>query len=258
MKKKHKNIVFSLAVIVFAAFFFAGPFFIRAARAAVVIDPGHGGYDEGILFEAGQNLISEKKVDLTLARAIAAVLRDKGIKVFLVRDEDRYLSISQRAAIASARRPTLFLSIHLSSTAAFQVHVSLMPPAPVPQTPVPQTSTPAAGALQAGATAAKIQNGPAPQDLALRNYYQYRFRQRPYLSSSRAFASVLEGGLQEAFPGKNVSYVEIPLALLDSMECPAVLLECPGPQFMDYTNPSTVSGIANTVAGAVMTYEKKQ
>ena len=251
------------------SFFFTGP--VRAARAPhtdkVVIDAGHGGYDEGIVYDSGQGIISEKKVDLDLARAVAADLRAMGIKAFLVRPEDRYLSISQRAAIASAARPSLFLSIHLSSVAAFQVHASLTPQAPpAPQAPVPQAAPVniAGGNLKAGAGAAQagaVQNGPVsptPEVLALRNYYRYGFVQRLYLASSRVFASMLEGSVQKAFPGKDVFYLEIPLALLDSMPCPAVLIECPGPQFMDYTNPSTVSGIAQAIAGAIMAYEKKR
>ena len=271
----------SLTVIFVLAFFFFQPARpAQAARAIIAIDAGHGGYDEGIVYDSGENPMSEKNVDLGLARAIAADLRARGIKVFLVRQADRYMGIDQRAKLASARRPALFLSIHLSSTAAFQLYVSLIPgapvPAPAPQTPAPampgtpmsapvSAAPPAPGAgaigdeqgtgLQTG-PAAGVLNGLTPEQLALRRYYQYQFRQRPYLPQSRDFATVLDLSLQNAFPGKNVSYMEVPLPLLDAMECPAVLLECPGPQFMNYTDPSTVSGIADAVAGAIMTYGK--
>ncbi|MDA8387206.1 MAG: N-acetylmuramoyl-L-alanine amidase [Nitrospiraceae bacterium] len=233
----------------------------------VAIDPGHGGYDEGIVYNSPDgNRISEKNVDLALALAMAADLRAGGAKVFLLRQADRYLGIYQRTRIASARRPALFLSVHLSSTAAFHIYVSLMPQAPVPPTPVPQAPpAPAAGTGAAATNTTAGQTGslsgssgqPTPQQQALRNYYQYRFRQRPYLPQSRDFASALEQSVTQAFPGKNVSYMEIPLPILDAMACPAVLLECPGPQFMDYTDPATVSGIARAVAGAIMTYGKE-
>ncbi len=262
--------IFCAAVLIFQWAFFqqAG-----AAQAIVAIDPGHGGYDEGIVYNADGKEISEKKLDLAIARAISAALQAKGANVFLVRSVDRYLGIAQRAQIASARRPALFLSVHLASAGAFQVYVSLMPSpqlAPVPSAAAGQAmqagtggaaggaaGTPAGGpAVQTGPAvlAAPVNGGqPGPDQQALRQYYLYSMRQRPYLGKSRDFASALEQSLKQAFPGGNISYMEIPLPLLDAIAAPAVLIECPGPQYMDYTQP-VISGIAQAVANAVMAY----
>ncbi|MDA8326536.1 MAG: N-acetylmuramoyl-L-alanine amidase [Nitrospiraceae bacterium] len=261
--------IFCAAVLIFQWAFFqqAG-----AAQAIVAIDPGHGGYDEGIVYNADGKEISEKKLDLAIARAISAALQAKGANAFLVRSVDRYLGIAQRAQIASARRPALFLSVHLASADAFQVYVSLMPSpqlAPVPSAAAGQAmqagtggaagaaGTPAGGpaVLAAPVNGGQAINGgqAGPDQQALRQYYLYSMRQRPYLGKSRDFASALEQSLKQAFPGGNISYMEIPLPLLDAIAAPAVLIECPGPQYMDYTQP-VISGIAQAVANAVMAY----
>ena len=91
----------------------AGP--ADASRPLVVIDPGHGGFDPG----AGSGPVKEKAVALAIARA----LRDKlleagGIRVALTRDEDRFIPLSDRPAIARQLGADLFVSIHADSADA--------------------------------------------------------------------------------------------------------------------------------------------
>jgi N-acetylmuramoyl-L-alanine amidase len=91
----------------------AGP--ADASRPLVVIDPGHGGFDPG----AGSGAVKEKTVALAIARA----LRDKlleagGIRVALTRDEDRFIPLSDRPAIARQLGADLFVSIHADSADA--------------------------------------------------------------------------------------------------------------------------------------------
>jgi N-acetylmuramoyl-L-alanine amidase len=91
----------------------AGP--ADASRPLVVIDPGHGGFDPG----AGLGPVKEKTVALAIARA----LRDKlleagGIRVALTRDEDRFIPLSDRPAIARQLGADLFVSIHADSADA--------------------------------------------------------------------------------------------------------------------------------------------
>lgn len=83
-----------------------------ASRPLVVIDAGHGGHDPG----ASGPDYKEKTLVLGLARALRdRLLEDGGIRVAMTRDDDRYLVLAERAAIARALGADLFLSIHADS-----------------------------------------------------------------------------------------------------------------------------------------------
>lgn len=84
-----------------------------AARPLVVIDAGHGGRDPG----AGTGAMREKDLTLAIARALRSdLLRNGGIRVALTRDDDRFLSLAERSAIARRMGADLFISIHADST----------------------------------------------------------------------------------------------------------------------------------------------
>lgn len=80
--------------------------------ARVVIDPGHGGSDPGARGPTG---IEEKDVTLSLARQIAPALAGIGIEVKLTRDDDRYVTLEERTALANAFGADVFLSIHCNA-----------------------------------------------------------------------------------------------------------------------------------------------
>lgn len=79
----------------------------------VVIDPGHGGRDEG----AAANGIVEKELTLDLARRVRAILAARGVKVRLTRDGDVYVPLSRRAEIANELGAAVFVSIHANAVA---------------------------------------------------------------------------------------------------------------------------------------------
>ena len=90
-----------------------------AARAApdrfdvVVLDAGHGGHDEGATGPSG---LHEKDLVLDIARRLAERLREEGVRVVLTRDEDRFLSLEERTAVANDTRADLFVSIHANAS----------------------------------------------------------------------------------------------------------------------------------------------
>jgi N-acetylmuramoyl-L-alanine amidase len=80
----------------------------------IVIDPGHGGKDPGAVgYYRG---VLEKNVTLELSRRVAKKLRQKiGCEVLLTRDEDKFLSLEERTAIANTKRADIFISIHANA-----------------------------------------------------------------------------------------------------------------------------------------------
>jgi N-acetylmuramoyl-L-alanine amidase len=87
-----------------------------AGRPLVVIDAGHGGHDPGaISLEGGRR---EKDVTLAIAQAIRDDLIKSGrVRVALTRDDDRFLILGERSAIARSIGANLFISIHADSAA---------------------------------------------------------------------------------------------------------------------------------------------
>ena len=83
-------------------------------RPIVLIDPGHGGRDPGAPGVSGNS--QEKQLTLEMARELANVLEQRGrVRVALTREDDRYLTLEQRAGIARRLQAGLFLSLHMDS-----------------------------------------------------------------------------------------------------------------------------------------------
>ena len=78
----------------------------------IVLDPGHGGDRDGALSPSGDK---EKDLVLAIARRIAQKVRKAGGKVVFTRTGDISVPLPNRAAIATAIRADLFVSVHLNS-----------------------------------------------------------------------------------------------------------------------------------------------
>ena len=84
----------------------------------VVIDPGHGGTDPGVV---GQSGLAEKDINLAVAKDLAELLRMAGAETILTRESDTVLAsgkradLEARAALANQEGVTAFISIHGNS-----------------------------------------------------------------------------------------------------------------------------------------------
>lgn len=83
-------------------------------RPLVLIDPGHGGHDPGATSVSGE--ISEKQLTLLLARELRDRLADTGrVRIAMTREDDRYLTLDQRSALARRLGASLYVSLHMDS-----------------------------------------------------------------------------------------------------------------------------------------------
>ena len=78
--------------------------------ATVVIDPGHGGNDEG----ARGGGLKEKDLTLDLAFRVEKLLGTFNFPTVLTRRDDTYVPLSERAAIANKIDNAIFLSLHFN------------------------------------------------------------------------------------------------------------------------------------------------
>jgi N-acetylmuramoyl-L-alanine amidase len=80
----------------------------------IVVDAGHGGHDSGTLGPGG---IEEKDVVLDVALRLGALLKQRlGADVIYTRDDDTFVPLETRTAIANKAQADLFISIHANSS----------------------------------------------------------------------------------------------------------------------------------------------
>ena len=93
----------------------------------IVLDAGHGGKDPGAQSKGYQ----EKDVTLALVKKVGSKIKEAypNINIIYTRDNDVFIELWQRAAIANKNHADLFISIHCNaskSTAAFGTETYVM------------------------------------------------------------------------------------------------------------------------------------
>ncbi len=80
----------------------------------IVIDPGHGGRDDGT---SNRRLgLLEKTLTLDTGLRLERLLEARGYRVIMTRTSDRYVPLEDRAAIANRDHADLFVSIHFNAS----------------------------------------------------------------------------------------------------------------------------------------------
>jgi N-acetylmuramoyl-L-alanine amidase len=78
----------------------------------IVIDPGHGGIDNGATGSSGT---LEKELTLRTAQLLSDKLKASGANVFLTRSNDSFLPLPSRVRMASVHQSDAFISLHYDS-----------------------------------------------------------------------------------------------------------------------------------------------
>ncbi|HEX2803549.1 MAG TPA: N-acetylmuramoyl-L-alanine amidase [Sphingomicrobium sp.] len=83
-------------------------------RPLVLIDPGHGGRDPGAIAVSGE--VTEKALALQFARELRDRLAANGrVRIAMTREDDRYLTLEQRSALARRLGASAYISLHMDS-----------------------------------------------------------------------------------------------------------------------------------------------
>ncbi len=94
---------------------------VAGALTTVVIDPGHGGKDTGVVTPRGV----EKSLTLEWALAVKRYLMKRGsaVKAVLTREKDQQLSLNDRVGAANAAGGAVFVSIHAARGNSVRVFI---------------------------------------------------------------------------------------------------------------------------------------
>ncbi|MCU1274220.1 MAG: N-acetylmuramoyl-L-alanine amidase [Bryobacterales bacterium] len=80
----------------------------------VVIDPGHGGADQGTV---GRHSLMEKDLVLDVAKRLGKLIEERlGSEVLYTRSDDTFVPLQARTELANQKKADLFLSIHANSS----------------------------------------------------------------------------------------------------------------------------------------------
>jgi len=87
------------------------------AGVKICLDPGHGGEDPGAVNEAF-NLpygLWESHINLDVSCGLRKLLRESGFEVVMTREDDRYLTNSDRYTLCNEEQATILISVHTNS-----------------------------------------------------------------------------------------------------------------------------------------------
>lgn len=219
----------------------------------VVLDAGHGGEDEGA---KGPRGALEKEVVLDVALRVAARLRERGLRVVLTRDSDRFLPLERRTAIANDARGDLFLSIHANAAAdraARGVETYFLSLDATDEEAAKVAARENASARVPSAGARAIDD---PLVAILGNLMQ-----NEHLAESSAFARMAETALANGSPRRSRGVKQAPFVVLVGLQMPASLVEVGfitnGQDEARLASREGREQIARGLAGAVLDYARR-
>ena len=181
---------------------------------AIVIDPGHGGSEDGAKGPGGT---LEKQITLSVARRLKAALEGRlGLRVILTRDADATVALDERAAIANNNKADLFVSLHANSaprtvTAGAEVfYLSL-----------DEYGDAAERASHTDSDLLPVFGG-GTRDIEL---ILWDMAQARYIKESAALAQTVEASLRQRVPMSARAIQQAPFRVLVGANMPAVLVE---------------------------------
>jgi N-acetylmuramoyl-L-alanine amidase len=108
-----KSIPLFLTCAALVSFAFVKPDTKTTKQINVVIDAGHGGTDFGATSSSG----TEKLIVEQITTKIKFLNKNENVVIHLTRNEDKYISLSDRTAIINNIKPDLVLSLHVNQSA---------------------------------------------------------------------------------------------------------------------------------------------
>lgn len=180
----------------------------------VVIDPGHGGAEQGSKGPAGS---LEKDITLAVARRLKASLETRlGVRVILTRDADQTVGLEQRAAVANNNKADVFVSLHANASVrpvasgAEIFYLSL------------EEYGDRAQRIAKGSSETLPVVGGGVRDIEV---IPWEMAQARYIAQSAALAEALEATFRDRVPMSARAVQQAPFRVLVGANMPAILVE---------------------------------
>ena len=183
----------------------------------IVIDPGHGGYENGIV----KDNFREKNVVLDIARKLSVLINKGTSRSFLTRGSDRFMTQTERVKFAHNKEADIFISLHIGK------HSDIVIYAPVETYNFSEI---------------------VRQHLANKG-------QREYIKDSENLLNAMKEAVIANFDDSMVSVRPLPYSVLSRIESAAIMIEMPS--FEDaYYIEELKEEMANTIYKGIYIYEE--
>jgi len=185
---------------------------VKVSPQIIVIDPGHGGEEEGAVGPSG---LKEKDVALSVAKKIKNIIEQRaGIKVFLTRDGDQGKSLDERISLANNLKADLFISIHVNASVRKNARGA-------------ETYFLSLNATDEDAKRlSQIENlGEDLGDNSDLKLILWDMAQSAFLKQSSLLAELIQSELNSLLRTKDRGVKQAPFKVLTGLICPAVLVE---------------------------------
>lgn len=194
----------------------------------VVLDPEHGGSDDGA---RGNNGLMEKDLVLRFALVLKGELEGLGYRVVMTRTDDSDPTYDDRDATANMYRNMIYISLHVSTTGTPGTVHSYYYSFWTPIVPA------------AGAAGSAVATAPPP------GWIPWVQAQRGYTEASQQLADDLQGELAKQFAGSPAKSTGAEVRELRSVAGPAAAVEVSSVLAPD---PATLTNMAAPLAAAIM------
>ncbi|MEW6602729.1 MAG: N-acetylmuramoyl-L-alanine amidase [Nitrospirota bacterium] len=183
----------------------------------VIIDPGHGGYQDGITRDSNK----EKNSVLDIAQKLGAMINSVASRSVLTRGSDRYMSIGERVNFANSRAADIFISLHIGNHREIVIF-----------TPVITD---------------------APPDLV--KPYLLNRGQADYEKKTLTLLKALSEAIIPVFGEDMISARPIPYTMISRIEAAALIIELPSYEYASYSDEYN-NQIAETIYKGLEIYEE--
>lgn len=183
----------------------------------VVIDPGHGGYESGIVKDSNR----EKNTVLDIARKLGALINSGPAGGLLTRGSDRFMPLSERVNFANSKGADVFFSIHIGHHREIVIYSPVV-------TDIPSD--------------------------AVKPYLNSK-GQAGYEKDTLVLHKAVIEAVIPAFGENMVSVRPMPYSIISGVESAALMIEFPSFEHADYTD-EYISKIANTLYKGLNIYEE--
>ncbi|MBI4847868.1 MAG: N-acetylmuramoyl-L-alanine amidase [Nitrospirae bacterium] len=187
-----------------------------AKTKTLVIDPGHGGFERGIV--RGDN--AEKSVVLDIAGRLRALAEKGAFESSLTRNGDLFMTRSERIKYANGSAADIFISLHVGNHKDIVIYI------PVITETVPDAARP----------------------------YLYNKGQDEYLKKTVDLLNAEKDALTEEFGSDMVTVRPLPYSILSHVEAAALMIELPS--FDTYYSEDFKTKTASALYKGLYLYEE--
>lgn len=212
----------------------------RPSVRTIVIDPGHGGDDNGVKGPGGA---LEKEVTLSVARRVKAAIEGRlGMRVLLTHEGGGAIGADARAAIANNNKADLFISLHANGSPRATMRGAI-----IYTLSLDRVGEDARRQSESDKAVLPIFGGGA-REVAL---VEWELAQAAHLDESNAFAGIVDQKLRTTAGLPSVTLLRAPMRNLAGANMPAVLVEMGYLSNSDEEQLLTSSDFQNSVAVAL-------